>query len=198
MAGFDWAKPENVYVANVAVLWVLFVGVIAALLAADGAIAATASGPWPGSPLAEAAGRWPAMLVDYGFFWAVVVSVVPIPSLETQYRPAGTIVPEPSSEAPRRIAVKIGNGQAFVAVDEVLAVTAAENFAEPQLAKRLLLHRATMTQMQDILPPPVFLRVHRKSIVRVDAVTGVHRPRANAVELVLGVSWLSDARTVRP
>ena len=77
MAGFDWAKPANVYVASVAVLWVLFVGVIAAryvalrlatgaatsgatpaaLLATDGAIAATSSGPWPGSLLAEAAGR---------------------------------------------------------------------------------------------------------------------------------------------
>lgn len=199
MAGFDWAKPANVYVAGVAVLWVLFVGVIAALyvafrlvtgaatsgappaalLAAGGAIAAalgrwllghakrwaaecraprdvirvlgfwslgeiavvtllvvtigaaTSSGPWPESLLAEAAGRWPAMLVDYGFFWAVVVSVVPIPFLETQYRPAGTIVPAPSSEAPRRVAVKIGNGQAFVAVDEVLAVTAAESSSQP-------------------------------------------------------------------
>lgn len=254
MGGFDWARPASVYVAGVAVLWVLFVGVIAALyvalrlttgtatsgmtlaafLAADGAIAAalgwwllgrarhwaakrraprevirtlvvwslgaiavvtllvitigaaTSDNPRPGSILTLAAARWPAMLIDYGFFWAVAVSVVPIPFLEAQYRLAGVAVPPPASEAPRRIAVRTGNGEAFIAVDEVLAVTAAENYVELHLAKRSLLHRATLTQMQDLLPPPKFLRVHRKSIVQLDAVNGVHKPRANTVELVLG------------
>lgn len=254
MGGFDWAKPASVYVAGVAVLWVLFVGVIAALyvalrlatgtaasgltlaafLAADGAIAAalgwwllgrarrwaaerraprevictlgvwslgaiavvtlliltigaaTSDNPWPGSILTLAAARWPAMLIDYGFFWAVAVSVVPIPFLEAQYRPAGAVAPPLTSETPRRIAVRTGNRETFIAVGEVLAVTAAENYVELHLAERSLLHRATMAQMQDMLPAPLFLRVHRKSIVRVDAVTGVNRPRANAVELVLG------------
>lgn len=253
MSQFDWAKPASVYAAGVGALWVLFVGVIAALyvtlrlatgaafsgvtlaafLAADGAIAAvlgwwllgrarrwaaerrsprqvirtlalwsmcaiagvtllvatinmaTSPDPWPGSLLAHVAGRWPDMLVDYGFFWAVAVSVVPIPFLEAPYRSAGVVTPLPSPDVPRRIAVKTSNGEALVAVDEVLAVTAAENYVELHLAERSLLHRATLTQMQDLLPPPAFRRVHRGAIVRMDAVTDVKKPRANVVQLVL-------------
>lgn len=251
MSRIDWAKPANVYVAGVAVLWVVFVGLIAALyvalrlatgtaasgatlvafLGADAAIAgalgwwllrrargwvaerrpphevirtlgiwsvsaialvtflivaigaASSAAPLSDALLAQAAGRWPAVLVDYGFFWAVAASVVPVPFLEAQYRPA---VPAPASDAPRRIAVRTGNGEAFVAVDEVVAVTAAENYVELHLTDRSLLHRATLTQMQDVLAPHSFLRVHRGAIVRLDAVTAVRKPRPNAVELVLG------------
>lgn len=253
MASLDWASPARVYGTGVAVLWVLFVGVIAALyvalrlasgaatsgatlaafLAADAAIAAglgwwllrqarrwaaecrapreviqtlgilslgaitivtlllvtiaaaTSADPSLGSLFAQAVARWPAMLIDYGFFWAVAVSVVPIPFLEAQYRPASAVMPAPLSEAPRRIAVRTGSGEAHVAIDDLLAVTAAENYVELHLAERSLLHRATLTQMQDLLPHPAFLRVHRRAIVRLDAVTAVKKPRANTVELVL-------------
>jgi two-component system LytT family response regulator len=166
---------------------ILFVWSVAAIgLLAVMAVVPAAS---MGAAVAALERRWPGLLADYAFFWAIAVSVVPIPFLKVWYDRLRA--PPEAAQPITRIAIRNGVGDIFVPVEAIVAVTAAENYVELHTGDRSYLHRATMTQMEQILPGALFRRVHRGAIVRLDAVTAVSRPKANHVELTL-----SNGRTV--
>ncbi len=57
-----------------------------------------------------------------------------------------------------------------IGIGEVLWVGSAANYVELHLAARSVLHRITLNRMEALLPPGVFLRVHRGAIVRRDQI----------------------------
>jgi DNA-binding LytR/AlgR family response regulator len=175
------ARPVGEVVRTL-VLWSVIATAAMSVLIASVALARS-DGPWQVALLAHVAARWPGALIDLGFLWAIAVSVVPVPYLKTQHD--RLTAPPPATKPQARIAVRNGRGDVFVPVDAVLAVTAAENYVELHCAGRSHLHRATLAQMEALLGPPDFMRVHRGAIVRLSAVAAVNRPKPNHVELAL-------------
>ena len=57
-----------------------------------------------------------------------------------------------------------------VPIEDLLWVGSAGNYVELHVADRCLLHRAPMAWMEQRLDPALFFRVHRKAIVRRDAI----------------------------
>jgi two-component system LytT family response regulator len=55
-------------------------------------------------------------------------------------------------------------------VHEIIWLSAAANYVEIHLLNRVILHRATISSMEVRLPKQDFLRLHRTSIVRADAI----------------------------
>jgi two-component system LytT family response regulator len=56
---------------------------------------------------------------------------------------------------------------ASIQLDEISHISAAGNYVELHLAKRVVLYRQTISRMEQVLNPLEFMRVHRASIVRV-------------------------------
>jgi LytTr DNA-binding domain len=139
-------------------------------------VAAVAAALWLGSGDARALAsralfsRLPAVALDYVFFWAVALTAAPLPFLRAH---AADTADRPAQ--PRRLAVRsIGRVQ-YVACEDILALSAAENYVELLLADRTLLHRATMREMETLLAPDAFVRVHRSAMVRLSAVAACER-----------------------
>lgn len=179
-----WARDAHPIgeVARKLILWsVLATAAVSAFVAS--VALARSDATWEVALLAHAAVRWPGALIDLGFLWAIAASVVPVPYLKAQH---DRLTAPPSMAKPQaRIAVRNGKGDVLVPVDAVLAVTAAENYVELHCTDRSHLHRATLAQMEALLGPPEFMRVHRGAIVRLSAVATVNRPKPNHVELAL-------------
>lgn len=57
-----------------------------------------------------------------------------------------------------------------VTLDDVFWMGAANNYVELHLAGRVVLHRATLSQLEASLDPQRYLRVHRRAIVRADQI----------------------------
>ncbi|MBP6011413.1 MAG: LytTR family transcriptional regulator [Alphaproteobacteria bacterium] len=165
---------------------------------------------WEHTVLTHVISRWPTALVDLGFFFAIALSVVPVPYLRAAHD-RGDAPKRTEGSQDARILIRNGKGDAFVPIETVVAVTAAENYVELHCGERSYLHRATLAQMEALLGPPDFMRVHRGVIVRLSAVAAVERPRPNQVTLTLrdgrtfgvGRSYRSDVlsalkETVRP
>jgi two-component system, LytTR family, response regulator len=66
----------------------------------------------------------------------------------------------------RELAVRSVGRIERVAVDDVLWFDSAGNYVELHLAQRSLLHRSTLTELERYLDPAVFLRIHRRTLVR--------------------------------
>lgn len=65
-----------------------------------------------------------------------------------------------------RISVRSVGRIEQVNVDDILWFESAGNYVELRLAGRAVLHRVTLSQLETLLDPAVFLRVHRSAIVR--------------------------------
>lgn len=57
-----------------------------------------------------------------------------------------------------------------IAIADICWVESAGNYVQLHLAARTVLHRITLGSMEALLPPAVFLRVHRGAIVRRDQI----------------------------
>lgn len=55
-----------------------------------------------------------------------------------------------------------------VPICKVLWIASASNYVELHLEKRVVLHRMTLTSLEQLLDPANFMRVHRSAIVRID------------------------------
>ncbi|PXX37358.1 LytR/AlgR family response regulator transcription factor [Undibacterium pigrum] len=60
-----------------------------------------------------------------------------------------------------------------IGVHEIIWLSAAGNYVELHLRDRILLHRSTITFMEEHLPADLFARLHRNSIVRCDAMRSI-------------------------
>jgi DNA-binding LytR/AlgR family response regulator len=135
------------------------------------------------------AARWPNALADYAFFWAIAISVVPLPFLRRlRFAPAAShalVSIGRLGVAAQSLAVRNNGSVEFVALDGIHAAVAAENYVELHVDGRTVLHRATMAQMEALLPPPDFLRIHRRAIVRRSELAAIRREGKGAVIAVL-------------
>ncbi len=95
--------------------------------------------------------------------------------------------PEAASTKPRRgrIAIRSLGRTDLVPIDEVVWIEARGYYARLHLRHGTLLHREPLDSLLARLDPATFVRVHRSAIVRLDAVTQVHRRRTGSHELTL-------------
>jgi DNA-binding LytR/AlgR family response regulator len=79
---------------------------------------------------------------------------------------------EPAS-APSHLWVALGQGRQRLALDDVEWFSAAGDYVEVHTAERSFLMNESLNQLEGMLPPARFLRIHRSTLVNVDAVTRV-------------------------
>jgi DNA-binding LytR/AlgR family response regulator len=71
---------------------------------------------------------------------------------------------------PEALLVSKGSDECLIQVDRVECVSAAGNYVEIYARKQLYLMRATMKQVEQMLPPSEFIRIHRSHIVKCDEI----------------------------
>ncbi len=108
-----------------------------------------------------------------------------------------TIGPPPSEPAPgvSFLAVADGSVTHQVPVAEIDQLVAAGNYVEVMWGARVLLHRATLATVEQVLGD-AFVRIHRSRIVRRAAIRRVETDRSGdfTVELASGVSVRGSRR----
>jgi len=77
---------------------------------------------------------------------------------------------KPSARPLDRLAVKSGGRVVFVRVDDIDWVEAADNYVELHVGAESHLHRETMADLEQMLPPGKFMRISRSTIVNVDRI----------------------------
>jgi hypothetical protein len=93
-----------------------------------------------------------------------------------------------NAEYPRTILVSKGNDECLIRIDQIQCISAAGNYVEIYCNNGLYLMRATMKQVEDLLPPALFLRTHRSHIININEIDRIKtRPSGNgAVQLRCG------------
>jgi two-component system, LytTR family, response regulator len=76
-------------------------------------------------------------------------------------------------QAGERLAIRDGSRVAFVAIDDIELVAAAGNYVELRAGGRTHLMRETLARLEQRLDPERFLRVHRRTIVRLDRIVAI-------------------------
>ena len=73
---------------------------------------------------------------------------------------------------PEKITIKDGNDIRFIRVPEIQWVDAAGDYMCIHASGNTHIMRITMKQLEDLLNPDIFLRVHRSTIVNTNVITG--------------------------
>ena len=96
--------------------------------------------------------------------------------------------PRKEPEYPKTLLVSKGNGEALIQVDQIQCISAAGNYVEIYCNNQLYLMRATMKQIEELLPPDLFLRTHRSHIINIREIDRIKsQPSGNgAVQLRCG------------
>ncbi|SFG02290.1 two component transcriptional regulator, LytTR family [Duganella sp. CF458] len=92
---------------------------------------------------------------------------------QTGRSPAGTGAPQP--EYLHWIQAQVGNSLRMISTKEVLFFRADEKYTRVQTAQGEFLIRKTLKELEDELDPNEFWRIHRSTLVRVDAIAEVTR-----------------------
>jgi DNA-binding LytR/AlgR family response regulator len=77
---------------------------------------------------------------------------------------------EGKRQYPEALLVSKGSDECLIQVDRVECVSAAGNYVEIYARNQLYLMRATMKQVEQLLPPSEFIRIHRSHIVKCDEI----------------------------
>jgi two-component system LytT family response regulator len=85
-----------------------------------------------------------------------------------------------------RLAIRDGSRVTFVALDDLELVCAAGNYVELRAGNRTFLMRETLSGLEQRLDPERFLRIHRRTIVRLDRVVAIE-PAGASGEYVLSL-----------
>ncbi|RUO56202.1 LytR/AlgR family response regulator transcription factor [Pseudidiomarina homiensis] len=56
----------------------------------------------------------------------------------------------------------------FIAVDDIVWIKGAANYVEIHLPDGMVLHRETLSSLEERLDPELFVRVHRSAIVNIE------------------------------
>lgn len=120
---------------------------------------------------------------------AALVVVVLVWYLFLRARPAsdnpssndgGATVEDNKPAHPQTLLVSKGQDECLIRVDQIQCVNAAGNYVEIYVDNRLYLMRATMKQIEEMLPPSQFVRTHRSHIINVDEIDRIKtRPSGN-------------------
>ncbi|MCB9792679.1 MAG: response regulator transcription factor [Alphaproteobacteria bacterium] len=88
-------------------------------------------------------------------------------------------------QRPRRLELKDGADIIYLPVGEVDWVESAGNYVVVHTGGATHLERATMSEMEQRLGDPVFLRCHRSAIVNTRRVRALHTPSAGELHITL-------------
>jgi two-component system, LytTR family, response regulator len=69
-----------------------------------------------------------------------------------------------------RVAIKSGDRVLYLRIADIDWIEAADDLVRLHVGKAIHEHRATMTQIEQRLPPSKFLRIHRSTIVNVERI----------------------------
>jgi len=92
---------------------------------------------------------------------------------QTGRSPAGAATPQP--EYLHWIQAQVGNSLRMISTKEVLFFRADEKYTRVQTAQGEFLIRKTLKELEDEVDPNEFWRIHRSTLVRVDAIAEVTR-----------------------
>lgn len=93
--------------------------------------------------------------------------------------PSPTVNPSPT-EPPRTLLVSKGADQCLIRIDDIQFVSAAGNYVDIRARQQNYLLRATMTEVQALLPADDFLRIHRSHIVCVREIERIRLERSGS------------------
>lgn len=101
-------------------------------------------------------------------------------AVESVAKAANEDIDEEQPACPETILVSRGNDECLISVNRIQCVSAAGNYVEIYCDSRPYLLRATMKQVEEILPPATFLRLHRSHIINVNEIERIKsRPSGN-------------------
>lgn len=91
---------------------------------------------------------------------------------------------------PVTILVSKGADECLLPIDEIQYMSAARNYVEIRARNQCYLLRGTMAQLEELLPPHQFVRIHRSHIVNVREIERIkiHRSGSGTVQLRCGAS----------
>ena len=115
--------------------------------------------------------RYTAALLVLYLFWHVVMrkkyekaaDVAEVPVVQDD-------VQAPRQQYPETLLVSKGADECLIQVDGVECVSAAGNYVEIYARNQLYMMRATMKQVEELLPPSDFIRIHRSHIAKCEAI----------------------------
>ncbi|HEX3438355.1 MAG TPA: response regulator [Pseudacidobacterium sp.] len=87
------------------------------------------------------------------------------------------------SQEPQRFAVRKTNHFEFVAAESIEWIESADNYVELHCGNKTHLLNETMSNMERLLDPKKFLRIHRRYIVSVARILAIHPLAAGAYEI---------------
>ncbi|WP_377702609.1 LytR/AlgR family response regulator transcription factor [Pseudoduganella sp. UC29_71] len=94
-------------------------------------------------------------------------------------------VQTPSPAYWRQLSVRSVGRIECVQLEDVLWMEAAGNYVELRMAARRVLHRVTLSRLEQHLDPAVYLRVHRSAIVRLEQVARLEANGDGSYQAVL-------------
>ncbi|WP_129643879.1 LytR/AlgR family response regulator transcription factor [Peristeroidobacter agariperforans] len=118
---------------------------------------------------------------------AETVDVAPAPAIELQ--PPAPAAPEPQPTAAGQDALLVSKGadQCLILINRIECVSAAGNYVEIIERGQRYLMRATLKQVEDLLPATDFIRIHRCHLVRRDEIERIKtQPSGNGTVQLRG------------
>jgi hypothetical protein len=91
----------------------------------------------------------------------------------------GTLV-DPSRHHPETLLVSKGADECLLQVRRMQYLSASGNYVEIFADGQMYLMRATMKQVEELLPPSRFIRIHRSHIVNMDAIERIRTERSGS------------------
>jgi len=85
----------------------------------------------------------------------------------------------PATQISATLLVCKGADQCLIRTDEIQFLSAADNYVEIQARDQKYLLRATMAQMENLLPTGHYVRIHRSHIVRIDQIDRIRTERSS-------------------
>ncbi|MEZ4416469.1 MAG: LytTR family DNA-binding domain-containing protein [Gemmatimonadota bacterium] len=126
--------------------------------------------------------------------WWFLLTAIVVSALVHRGRRAGSagqVSVEPNTPAPTHLAAPRGSGVRLVPRDRIRVLAADGDYVRVVHDSGEELVRRRLRDLEDELDPAQFQRVHRSTIVRIEAIVAVLRPgsREPAVELDDGTVW---------
>jgi two-component system LytT family response regulator len=89
------------------------------------------------------------------------------------FRDGRELAPHPGGDGPPRIALKVRQQLLFVPIGAIECVVAEGNYLHVLTADRKFFVRGVLSSFEDAVPPHVFFRTHRSSVVHIDHVVSL-------------------------
>ncbi|SRR6266498_1454262 len=99
-----------------------------------------------------------------------------------------------STSVPDSIFIKSGYDQIRVGLEDILYAESNGNYVQFVLEKNKIVSRLTMSEAEELLPAPAFIRIHRSYIVAKKRISKIDKNSVwiNQTELPVGASYINE------